>query len=65
MSIDSRTPCIIGVAQRTVHPGEGPSPEPLDLWEDVCRRLPAGWQPDFILLCLAYARTPPGLASAR
>jgi len=36
--IDPRTPCIIGVAQRTIHPGEGPSPEPLDLWEDVCRR---------------------------
>jgi glycosyltransferase involved in cell wall biosynthesis/Flp pilus assembly protein TadD len=35
-----------------------------DSWEDVGRRLPAGWQPDFILLCLAYSRTPPGLASA-
>ena len=35
MAIDPRTPCIIGVAQRTVH--QGPAPEPLDLWDDVCR----------------------------
>src|SRR5437763_486280 len=41
MSIDPRTPCIIGVAQRTVHPGTGPAPEPLVLWEDVCRRAAA------------------------
>ncbi|MEY2470927.1 MAG: acetyl-CoA C-acetyltransferase [Actinomycetota bacterium] len=38
MPIDPRTPCVIGVAQRTVHPGQGPSPEPLALWDDVCRR---------------------------
>src|SRR2546423_1914038 len=38
MTVDPRSPCIVGVAQRTVHPGEGPSPEPLDLWDDVCRR---------------------------
>lgn len=37
MTTDPRAPCIIGVGQRTVHPGEGPSPEPLDLWVDVCR----------------------------
>jgi acetyl-CoA C-acetyltransferase len=37
-SIDPRTPCLIGVAQRTVRPGEGPSPEPLLLWEDTARR---------------------------
>ncbi len=36
--IDPRTPCIIGVAQRTVRPADGPSPEPLALWDDVCRR---------------------------
>jgi acetyl-CoA C-acetyltransferase len=36
--IDPRTPCVIGVAQRTVRPGDGPSPEPLVLWEDVARR---------------------------
>jgi len=35
--IDPRTPCVIGVAQRTVRPLDGPSPEPLDLWEQVCR----------------------------
>ncbi len=29
---------MIGVAQRTVRPDDGPSPEPLDLWEDVTRR---------------------------
>jgi acetyl-CoA C-acetyltransferase len=37
VAIDPRTPCVIGVAQRTVRPGEGPSPEPLVLWEDVTR----------------------------
>jgi len=37
-AIDPRTPCIIGVAQRTVRPADGPSPEPLALWSDVCRR---------------------------
>ena len=29
---------MIGVAQRTVRPADGPSPEPLVLWEDVCRK---------------------------
>jgi acetyl-CoA C-acetyltransferase len=33
----SKRPCIIGVAQRTVRKEEGPSPEPLDLWESVAR----------------------------
>jgi acetyl-CoA C-acetyltransferase len=40
-TVDPRTPCIIGVAQRVVRPGEGPSPEPLALWEDVARRAAA------------------------
>ncbi|HVV35636.1 MAG TPA: hypothetical protein VHC63_03470 [Acidimicrobiales bacterium] len=44
MAVDPRSPCIIGVAQRTVHPGEGPSPEPLALWDDVCRRAAADAQ---------------------
>jgi acetyl-CoA C-acetyltransferase len=34
--VDGRAPCIIGVAQHTVRPPDGPSPEPLDLWADVC-----------------------------
>ena len=38
MSTDPRAPCIIGVGQTTVHPGTGPAPEPLVMWEDVCRR---------------------------
>ncbi|MER7613760.1 acetyl-CoA synthetase [Nonomuraea wenchangensis] len=33
--MDSRTPCLIGIAQRTVR--EQPGPEPLDLWEEVAR----------------------------
>jgi acetyl-CoA C-acetyltransferase len=37
MAIDPRAPCIIGVGQLTVHPDEGPSPEPLELWAAVCR----------------------------
>lgn len=36
-AVDPRTPCLVGVAQRTVRPGEGPAPEPLELWEGVCR----------------------------
>lgn len=35
--VDGRAPCIIGVAQRTVHPDEGPAPEPLALWAEVAR----------------------------
>ncbi len=34
---DARLPCIIGVAQRTMHPEEGDSPEPLVLWEEMAR----------------------------
>ncbi|MEX2292704.1 MAG: hypothetical protein WD691_02865 [Acidimicrobiales bacterium] len=34
-AIDPRTPCLIGVAQRTVRPDEGPCPEPLELWEST------------------------------
>jgi acetyl-CoA C-acetyltransferase len=39
-SINPRTPCIIGVAARTWHPGEvgeQGAPEPLAMWEDVAR----------------------------
>jgi acetyl-CoA C-acetyltransferase len=36
-AVDGRAPCIIGVAQRTVRPPEGPAPEPLELWETVAR----------------------------
>jgi acetyl-CoA C-acetyltransferase len=35
--IDPRTPCVIGVAQHTVPKADGPAPEPLVLWERVCR----------------------------
>ena len=40
MTIDPRTPCIIGVAARTWHPdevGEQGAPEPLAMWEEVAR----------------------------
>ena len=37
MSRPERGPCLIGVAQRTVRPGEGPAPEPLVQWEAVAR----------------------------
>lgn len=38
-SIDPRTPCVIGVAQRTWHPAtiESEAPEPLAMWDEVCR----------------------------
>lgn len=36
-AIDPRTPCLIGVAQRTVRADEGPCPEPLALWAETAR----------------------------
>ena len=36
-AIHPRTPCLIGVAQRTVRPVDGPCPEPLALWEETSR----------------------------
>ncbi len=41
MPIDPRTPCIIGVAQSTIRPSGQPTPEPLELWADVCLRAAA------------------------
>jgi len=35
--IDPRSPCIVGVAQRTWHPSADLAPEPLDMWEEVTR----------------------------
>ena len=38
MTIDPRTPCIIGVAAHTWHPdevGAAGAPEPLAMWEEV------------------------------
>lgn len=38
--IDPRTPCVIGVAQATWRPGDhtpADVPEPLSMWEQVCR----------------------------
>ena len=37
MGVDPRTPCIVGVAQQTWHPGGDPAPEPLAMWEVVTR----------------------------
>ena len=37
MRVDPRTPCIVGVAQQTWHPGGDPAPEPLAMWEAVAR----------------------------
>lgn len=36
-SVDPRSPCVIGVAQHTVRPDDGPCPEPLELWADTAR----------------------------
>jgi acetyl-CoA C-acetyltransferase len=44
---DPRTPCIIGVAQRTWHPdevGAEGAPEPLEMWEHVARAAAADAQ---------------------
>lgn len=37
VTVDPRWPCLVGVAQRTVHPADGPAPEPLELWAEVAR----------------------------
>ena len=37
MSVDPRSPCIIGVAQMVARPADGPAPEPLAMWEETCR----------------------------
>jgi len=36
-AVDPLTPCLIGVAQRTMRPDEGPCPEPLQLWAETAR----------------------------
>jgi acetyl-CoA C-acetyltransferase len=33
--IDPRTPCLIGTARRTWHPGGEPAPEPLAMWAEL------------------------------
>lgn len=41
MAVDPRTPCLIGVGQRTWHPdevGDDGAPEPLAMWDDVSQR---------------------------
>src|SRR2546421_5162352 len=37
--VDPRTPCIIGAGQQVWRPAEVPdgAPEPLAMWEEVCR----------------------------
>ncbi|HVB91829.1 MAG TPA: hypothetical protein VND70_06990 [Acidimicrobiales bacterium] len=39
MSMDPRSPCLIGVARHTWHPADVPegAPEPLDMWEEMAR----------------------------
>jgi GT2 family glycosyltransferase/predicted Zn-dependent protease len=45
-----------GEADLTIGPG--------DSWEDVCRRLPSGWRPDFVAVYLPYTPVPPCVWSA-
>jgi acetyl-CoA C-acetyltransferase len=35
--IDPRTPCVIGVAQRTYRADKETTPEPLEMWAEICR----------------------------
>ncbi len=37
MTVDPRSPCLVGVGQRTWHPGGDLAPEPLEMWELVVR----------------------------
>jgi len=41
VSIDPRSPCVIGVAQSVSRPEDGPAPEPLDSWARVVREAAA------------------------
>jgi acetyl-CoA C-acetyltransferase len=67
MPVDPRTPCIIGVAQRTwrpVNPDPVDAPEPLDMWEEVVRAAAAdsgipGLETDLESLQIVYCQTWP------
>ena len=37
MTVDRTAPCIIGVGQKVWRPADGFAPEPLAMWEEVCR----------------------------
>jgi acetyl-CoA C-acetyltransferase len=37
VTVDPRSPCIIGAAQMVARPADGPAPEPLEMWERMCR----------------------------
>ena len=37
MSIDPRSPCLIGTARRTWHSGDTTAPEPLAMWDQLAR----------------------------
>jgi acetyl-CoA C-acetyltransferase len=41
MIVDPRAPCVIGVAQLVSRTDDGPAPEPLAMWEQVCREAAA------------------------
>jgi acetyl-CoA C-acetyltransferase len=76
---DPRTPCLIGVGQRTWHPddvGDAGAPEPLIMWEDVARLaaddsgVGAGALEQLDTLDIVYCQTwqyddPPGRLAAR
>jgi len=36
VSVDPRAPCLVGVAQFVSRPEDGPAPEPLEQWAQVC-----------------------------
>ena len=38
MAFDPRSPCIIGIGRTTYHRGGELAPEPLEMWEAVCRQ---------------------------
>src|SRR5437763_6167674 len=67
MPVDPRTPCLIGVAQRTwrpVNPDPVDAPEPLDMWEEVARAAAEdagipGLETDLESLQIVYCQTWP------
>ncbi len=50
MTIDTRSPCLIGTARRTWHPGDTTAPEPLAMWDQLARAAAGDGSPRYDVL---------------
>ena len=50
MTIDPASPCLVGTARHTWHPGGPPAPEPIAMWEQLCRAAALDASPTYDLL---------------